>query len=267
MPGFRKVRRCKLIQLQRVAGSEDQMIEITVRLKEILNVALVREIKRLPFRFSVERRHHLLDPLRVTRRDDRQPALPHHLLRHRQPNPRRPAQHHNPFPGKLPVIANSLLLHHRDLLLMRLTSQPHPIRLFSFNIRPMHNAHILYASGETATARRNRDSSYAPFARAELVRSRSPRPMFRRSSARTRSATPLTTSAPSSAGSTWMRKGRFPKGMSTTLTIAFATSATSASGTAVRANPCMISSSSFAVGPDAYSAARLLSAGFPAFAK
>ena len=55
MPGLGKVGRGKLIQLQRVAGSENQVIEITELLKEILNVALIREIKRVPFRFSVER--------------------------------------------------------------------------------------------------------------------------------------------------------------------------------------------------------------------
>ena len=75
------------------------------------------------------------------------------------------------------------------------------------------------------------------------------------------SATPFTTSAPSFAGSTWTRNGRFPNGVSTTLTMAFATSVTSAPGAAVRAKPCMISSPSFAVGPDEYSLKRLLSPG------
>src|SRR6202035_5270347 len=37
-PGLGKVRRYKLIQLQCVAGSEDQMIEITNFLKEVSNV-------------------------------------------------------------------------------------------------------------------------------------------------------------------------------------------------------------------------------------
>jgi hypothetical protein len=55
MPGFGKVRRYKLIQLQPVAGSEDQVIEITNPLKEILNIALIRKIESVPFRLSVER--------------------------------------------------------------------------------------------------------------------------------------------------------------------------------------------------------------------
>jgi hypothetical protein len=71
MPGFGKVGRRKLIQLQRVAGSEDQVIEIADLLKEILNVSLIREIKRVPFRFSVERCYRLLNPVRIARR----PAL------------------------------------------------------------------------------------------------------------------------------------------------------------------------------------------------
>ena len=41
VPSFGKVRRCKLIQLQLVASGEDQVIEITNLLKELLNVALV----------------------------------------------------------------------------------------------------------------------------------------------------------------------------------------------------------------------------------
>src|SRR5271154_3045190 len=61
--------------------------------------------------------------------------------------------------------------------------------------------------------------------------------MLRYISARTRSATPFTTSAPSCAGSMCTRNRRLPKGKSTTLTIALATSATSASAGAVAANP------------------------------
>jgi len=36
VPGFGKVRRYKLIQLQRVAGGEDQVLEITDLLEELL---------------------------------------------------------------------------------------------------------------------------------------------------------------------------------------------------------------------------------------
>jgi hypothetical protein len=82
MPGFGKVRRYKLIQLQPVAGSEDQVIEITNLLKEILNIALIREIESVPFRLSVERCDRLLIPFCVTRRDDCSRASCHHLLRH-----------------------------------------------------------------------------------------------------------------------------------------------------------------------------------------
>jgi len=64
-PGFGKVRRYKLVQLQRVAGSEDQVIEITDVLKEILHVALIREIKRVPFLFSVERCDRLFNSIRI----------------------------------------------------------------------------------------------------------------------------------------------------------------------------------------------------------
>ena len=57
---------------------------------------------------------------------------------------------------------------------------------------------------------------------------RSDRPMLRYISVRTGSATPLTISAPSCAGSMCGRNGHFPKDLSTTLTIALVTSATSA---------------------------------------
>jgi hypothetical protein len=42
-------------------------------------------------------------------------------------------------------------------------------------------------------------------------------PMRRNISARTRSATPLTISAPSCEGSTWVRNGRQPRGLSAVL--------------------------------------------------
>jgi hypothetical protein len=48
-----KVRRCKLIQLQRIAGGEDQMVEVAKPLKEALNVLLIGEIKRVPFSFPI----------------------------------------------------------------------------------------------------------------------------------------------------------------------------------------------------------------------
>ena len=47
MPRFREVRRYKLIQLQRIAGREERVIEITDLLKEIVNVALIRETSGL----------------------------------------------------------------------------------------------------------------------------------------------------------------------------------------------------------------------------
>jgi hypothetical protein len=50
-PGFGKVRRYKLVQLERVAGSEDRVIEITDVLKEILHVALIRETSACPSAF------------------------------------------------------------------------------------------------------------------------------------------------------------------------------------------------------------------------
>jgi hypothetical protein len=82
MPGFGKVRRCKLIQLQRVAGCEDQVIEMTDLLKEILNVSLIREIKRVPFRFSAERCDRLFDPIRIAGRNDYRCPLSRSLLCH-----------------------------------------------------------------------------------------------------------------------------------------------------------------------------------------
>ena len=97
--------------------------------------------------------------------------------------------------------------------------------------------------------------------------SRSASCMFRSSSARTRSATPLTISAPSWAGSICTRNGRVPKGISTIFTIAFATSNTSASGADVNSNPFMICFVRLAVGPDSYSFKRALSSGDPALAK
>jgi len=88
--------------------------------------------------------------------------------------------------------------------------------------------------------------------------------MFRSSSARTRSATPFTISAPSWAGSICTRNGRVPKGISTIFTMAFATSNTSASGVAVHSKPFMICFVRLAVGPDSYSFKRALSSGDPA---
>src|SRR5439155_15516058 len=58
---------------------------------------------------------------------------------------------------------------------------------------------------------------------------------------------------------TCTRKGRVPKGISTTLTIAFATSDTLASAAAVNAKPFMICFARSAVGPDSYSFKRALS--------
>ena len=82
MPGFGKVRRFKHIQLQRVAGGEDQMVKFADLLKEALNVALFRKIERVPFRFSIERCDRSFDPFCVTRRNDCSRASGHDLLRH-----------------------------------------------------------------------------------------------------------------------------------------------------------------------------------------
>src|SRR5260221_6141376 len=73
-PGLGKVRRYKLIQLQRVAGSEDQVIEITDLLKEILNVVLIREMKCVPLSMPVERCDRLFNPPCLARCDDCSPA-------------------------------------------------------------------------------------------------------------------------------------------------------------------------------------------------
>jgi hypothetical protein len=83
MPGFGKVRRCKLVQLQRVAGSEDQVIETTDLLKEVLNIEFIREIQRVPFRFSVERCDRFFNPIRIAGRNDCRCPLSHSLLCHR----------------------------------------------------------------------------------------------------------------------------------------------------------------------------------------
>lgn len=61
--------------------------------------------------------------------------------------------------------------------------------------------------------------------------------MLRYISRRIRSAMALTTSAPSCDGSTWTRNGRLPNGVSTTRTIARATSAGSASAGSRLASP------------------------------
>src|SRR6266481_2159970 len=60
--------------------------------------------------------------------------------------------------------------------------------------------------------------------------SKSDKPTRCNISLRTRSITAKATSAPSSEGSTWTLKGRLPKGVSTTLTIASTTVEASASG-------------------------------------
>ena len=70
--------------------------------------------------------------------------------------------------------------------------------------------------------------------------SRSSRPIALNISMRTRSATALTTSAPSCDGSTWMRKGRLPCGRSTARTICRATSSGSASAGSRLASPLSV---------------------------
>ena len=67
----------------------------------------------------------------------------------------------------------------------------------------------------------------------------SARPMRRSSSARTRSNTMFTTSAPSCIGSTCTRNGRFPKGVSASLAITSATAETSASRGTIDAKPSL----------------------------
>src|SRR5437660_11907201 len=96
-PGLGKVRRHKLIQLQRVAGSEDQMIEITDLLKEVLNVALIREIERVPFRFCIEGCNCLFNPVRIARRNDCRCPLSDSLLRYCQAEPGRPTKYSTSF--------------------------------------------------------------------------------------------------------------------------------------------------------------------------
>jgi hypothetical protein len=82
VPGFGKVRSFKHIQLQRVAGGEDQMVKFTDLLKEVLNVALFRKIERVPFRFSIERCERLFNPMCMAKRNDCRCPLGHSLLCH-----------------------------------------------------------------------------------------------------------------------------------------------------------------------------------------
>jgi len=84
------------------ADSEDQMIEISDLLKEVLNVALIGEIERVPFCFSIERCECVFNLARVTRRDDCSRASCHRLLGHCLPDAGRPAEHYNSFLAKLP---------------------------------------------------------------------------------------------------------------------------------------------------------------------
>jgi hypothetical protein len=69
VPSLAKVRRCKLIQLQRIASGVDQMVEVAESLKEVLNVLLIGEIERVPFSFPIERCDGLFNPVRAARRN------------------------------------------------------------------------------------------------------------------------------------------------------------------------------------------------------
>src|SRR5258706_2574944 len=69
MPGLGKVRRYKLIQLQRVAGGEDQMIETAKFCKEGCNGFFVRDVDRLPLCFATDTLNGPLDSFRISRSD------------------------------------------------------------------------------------------------------------------------------------------------------------------------------------------------------
>jgi hypothetical protein len=83
VPGLVKVRRYKLIQLQGIAGGEDQMVEVTDILEKTLNVLLLGEIERVSFSFPVERCDGLSHPVGIARCNDCRRPLRHNLLRQR----------------------------------------------------------------------------------------------------------------------------------------------------------------------------------------
>src|SRR6187551_998957 len=91
----------------------------------------------------------------------------------------------------------------------------------------------------------------------------SPSPIRRSSSSRAWSISSSTTAAPAWSGSKWIRKGRWPNGISTILAIARATASGSGSRGDSSARPASATSLMSAVGPSAYSSARTASRGLP----
>jgi hypothetical protein len=91
--------------------------------------------------------------------------------------------------------------------------------------------------------------------------------MFRSSCARTRSATPLTISAPSWGGVDMYSERACTEGHINDLHDSLRNVQPSAAGAAVNSNPFMISFARLAVGPDSYCFNRALSSGDPAWAK
>ena len=82
------------------------MIEITNLLKEILNISLIQEIERVPFRSSLERCDGLFNSICVTRRNDPVALATALATLTRSRTTRRVLQF---APRKLPVILNLLL--------------------------------------------------------------------------------------------------------------------------------------------------------------
>jgi hypothetical protein len=132
-------------------------------------------------------------------------------------------------------------------------------RLFSNNFR--------HVSTSTAPMRPNLDGSYAPFAGVELGRSRSPRPMLRRSSARTRSATPLTTSAPPICRIDVDAEGTLSKRHVHDLYDRIRRFSNVCVGNRCACEPLHNFLAELSSRADEYSLRRLASLGFPAFAK
>ncbi|KAG1079324.1 hypothetical protein G6F40_016354 [Rhizopus arrhizus] len=97
---------------------------------------------------------------------------------------------------------------------------------------------VTRALGSCRKGARRRPAGALIFPAQPRGESRSARPMEAYISRRMRSATALTTSAPSCEGSTCTRNGRCPCGRPTTCTICRATSSGSASAGSTPARPC-----------------------------
>src|SRR5258708_2274443 len=95
--GLLEIRSGKVVQMQAVARRKYQMIESAKLGKEGCNGSLVRDVKRLPLRFSANGFNCLLNSFRITRGDNNARSLRCRLFGDLQTDSRRTAQHNHPL--------------------------------------------------------------------------------------------------------------------------------------------------------------------------